>query len=131
MSAVHINWRTVEVLEVDEAKGVAKCRSARRAGYHDGQADVVLFLNQLWPDISDPVTAGHLLTLARQAYDDATITTKHYPKLEGPERKRWRVWRDGCPIAYGATEVEALVVAIEAAIDEDEMGDADDSTADP
>ena len=57
----------------------------------------------------------YLLTLVRKAYADPTITTQYYPCGGSPERKRWRVWREGCPVAYGATEAEALVTALEAA----------------
>lgn len=57
----------------------------------------------------------YLLTLVRKAYADPTITTQYYPCGGSPERKRWRVWREGCPVAYGATEAEALVAALEAA----------------
>lgn len=57
----------------------------------------------------------HLLALVRKAYADPTITTQYHPSGGDPERKRWRVWRDGCPIAYGVTEAEALVAALEAA----------------
>ena len=61
----------------------------------------------------DGATPDHLLALVREAYADPTITTWHYPSGGGPDRKRWRVWRKGQPIAYGVTEAEALVTALE------------------
>ncbi len=59
------------------------------------------------------IAMARLLALVREAYADPTITTQYHPSEGDPERKRWRVWRDGCPIAYGVTEAGALISALE------------------
>lgn len=115
MSAVHMSWSMVLVREVDLAAGVAVCHCAALAPRSD-LSKVVLSLKQLRPDLDDRATLDHLLALLREACGDPTITTQYHPSEGAPERKRWRVWRDGCPIAYGATEAEALVAALEAAL---------------
>ena len=65
------------------------------------------------PDLTDPATLGCLLVLVREAWNDYTITTQFHPSAGTPDRKRWRVWQSGNPIAYGTSESEALVSALE------------------
>lgn len=65
------------------------------------------------PDLTDPATLGCLLFLVREAWNDYTITTQFHPSTGAPDRKRWRVWQSGNPIAYGVSEPEALVSALE------------------
>ena len=65
------------------------------------------------PDLTDPATLGCLLVLVREAWNDYTITTQFHPSVGTPDRKRWRVWQSGNPIAYGVSEPEALVSALE------------------
>ena len=65
------------------------------------------------PDLTDPATLGCLLVLVREAWNDNTITTQFHPSVGTPDRKRWRVWQSGNPIAYGVSEPEALVSALE------------------
>ncbi len=116
MSAVHMSWQTVHIREIDEAKGIATCQCTRLAGY-TGSVDVAIPLVQLRPDAEGDLTGIplilHLLALVREVYVDPTITTQYHPSEGGPDRKRWRVWRKGQPIAYGVTEAEALVIALE------------------
>lgn len=115
MSAVHLNWGTVNVCKVDEAKGVAACLCTHPAGYHSGPVAVSLSLAQMRPDLFDSATKHQLLETVRRTYGDDAITAQYHQSLGAPERKRWRVWRDGNPIAYGASEQEALIVALERA----------------
>ena len=117
MSAVHLNWGTVSVREVDEAQGIAACLCAHPAGYHSGPVDVKLSLAQMRPDLSDTATKHQMLEAVREIYGDDAITVQYHPSLGTPERKRWRVWGDGYPIAYGYSEEEALIVALERAAD--------------
>jgi len=65
------------------------------------------------PDLTDPATLGCLLLLVREAWNDYTITTQFHPSTDAPGRKQWRVWQPGNPIAYGLSEPEALVSALE------------------
>lgn len=65
------------------------------------------------PDLTDLATFGCLLVLVREAWNDNTITTQFHPSVGTPDRKRWRVWQSGNPIAYGTSELEALVSALE------------------
>ena len=67
----------------------------------------------LLPDLTDPATLGCLLVLVREAWNDYTITTQFHPSAGASDRNRWRVWQPGNPIAYGVSEPEALVSALE------------------
>lgn len=68
------------------------------------------------PDFNDPATVGCLLALVREAWQNPYLAPRWSP-IEG----RWLVWPDprfslqGRFGFWGRTEVEALVVALEAA----------------
>ncbi len=66
-----------------------------------------------FPDLRDPATLGCLLALVREAWGDPTIVTA------GTRARGWIVdWDEQSPVlvlGVYATEVEALVVALEAA----------------
>jgi len=120
-SAVHMNWRTVYIREIDAEKGIATCQCTRLSGY-PGPVDVAIPLVQLRPDAAGGRASTalilHLLALVREVYADPTITTWLYPGEGGPDRKCWQVWHKARPIAYGVTEAEALVIALERSADE-------------
>ena len=65
------------------------------------------------PDLSDPATAGCLLALVREAWDDPVAHCEElFRRISGD----WAVFdRTGSLVAKGATEAEALVAALEAA----------------
>lgn len=65
------------------------------------------------PDLTDPATLGCLLALVREAWDARWVcTTPEYCSEDGQDT--WRV--DGIEArAYGPTEAEALVAALEKA----------------
>jgi hypothetical protein len=74
------------------------------------------------PDLTDPATLGCLLALVREAWRSVVVTSPDYDyddeeARQGPHVVGWRAvetvrW---LPIGVGATEAEALVVALEGA----------------
>ena len=64
-----------------------------------------------WPDIRDAATRGCVLELVRRALGDYDT----HPICE--DEASWGVWRagPGVCLGYGSTEIEALVIALEAA----------------
>ncbi|MHC4892470.1 MAG: hypothetical protein ACYTFV_03715 [Planctomycetota bacterium] len=64
-----------------------------------------------WPDFRDPATLGCLLALVREAWGDPDLGVRRRTK------GAWQVLRrGGAPsVCEGASEAEALVVALEAA----------------
>lgn len=82
----------------------------------NGRYRGILLDSDVVPDLTDPATLGCLLALVREAWNDPTVRTSyvtaHYPH-------RWVALRSGLlgwkAKAYGNTEAEALVAALEAA----------------
>ena len=65
------------------------------------------------PDLDDPATLGCLLALVREAYGKSGI---HARRIGA---SLWRVYDDAwlkrAPLGKGATEIEAIIAALEAA----------------
>ena len=95
--------------EPGREQGARVCRDDDRMG------TLARFLHPgALPDTDDPLTVFGLLLLAREAWDSDRLCVLH----DGTETvKPWRTWLPGDPIAYGATEAEAIVAALEAAAD--------------
>ena len=77
------------------------------------EEDVEVDAPDQWPDLSDPATLGCLLALVRDAWGDPKINVVPFGASV------WAVayagWLYKKAIACGATEAEALVVALEGA----------------
>lgn len=99
--------------------GMRQLASSNRAPYRvvcDGYAppedDAFIMAEcgdpEILPDLTDPATQGCVLALMREAWGGAAIFSMRY-------MNRWFVDLPNRETTFGTTEIEAIVVALEAA----------------